>query len=597
MNYERPEANTGNTGSNPPLFMALQLSPYLIPMLGSAVASLLTAGIGVFYRKHTGARSLSVLMLAVTWWSVTNMVAIATTDLGVTHFAYKLMYPAVAIVPVVWFVFAIQYTGRIRHPTRREVGALLVVPALTALLVWTNGYHGLFWSSTDLVSSGSLLAFSSIKGPGFWLHATYSYLLVGVGTALILQMVLLSDGVHRGQAVVLSLAALLPVGGNILFLTGFTGVFDATTLGFAFSGVILMAGIFRGQILQVVPVAKEIARDEIIDSMASAVIIVDAHGQVVDFNSAAKDIIDHPSSGLTGASLDTVLPGVAEVIDLDADESPERAEISLAIDGQQRTYDTRLKQLKRGFGTITGQMITLTDVTEEREREQRIEGQRERLEVINRVLRHDIRNNMTVILGNAEILLDAKQCESHARRIKRKGEDIVELSEKARKLEDLARGNYGEKRDIDIADLTNQIVMDIEQEYPDAEIKLDRPGGAEAYVSSMIDSAIRNVVENAVEHNDQSTPQVSVTVTQSTSESEDITIEVADNGSGLPDQEREVIETGTETALKHSLGLGLWLAKWVVTHSGGEISFSENSPQGTVLTIRLPSATSGTDTV
>lgn len=577
--------------------MALQLSSYLLPLLGSAVATLLTAGIGVYYREYTGARSLSVLMLAVTWWSVTYMIGLGTTDLTLKFLAYKLMYPAIGIIPVAWVVFAIQYTGRVRLPTRREFGGLLIIPALTVLLMWTNEYHGLIWSSSDLVSYEGLVVLANTKGPGFWVFTAYMYVLIAFGTGLILQTALLSDGVYRDQTVALSLAVLLPWAGNILYLIGVSGAFDPTNLGFALSGIILMGGIFRRQLLQLVPVAQEIARNEVIDSMAEAVIVVDDHGQVVDFNPAAKTFFEHSSMDVNGQSLDDFLPAVAGICDSASVGSPERTEISLSVDGAERTFDTRVRPLQRGHGTITGHLITLNDMTERKVREQRIEQQRQRLEVVNRVLRHDVRNDMNVVLGHAEMLIDTQQTETHARQIIRKGEDIVELSEKARKLEDIAGENTTEKSVIDVADLVEQTVADLKQIYPDAEFQLERPNRADAYVCDIINSAIRNVVKNAIEHNDKSIPQVEVTVNRNASETEDITIEVADNGPGLPDREQEVIETGTETALKHSTGMGLWLAYWIVTQSGGRITFSENRPRGSLIKIRLPSAEEGTDPV
>ncbi|MFB6197061.1 MAG: histidine kinase N-terminal 7TM domain-containing protein, partial [Halobacteriaceae archaeon] len=104
--------------------MALQLSSYLLMLLGAVISSLLTAAVGFYYRDYTGARSLAVLMLAISWWSLTYMMALATTDPALKLLAYKFMYPAIAIVPVAWVFFAIKYTGRLRRPTRAELGGL-----------------------------------------------------------------------------------------------------------------------------------------------------------------------------------------------------------------------------------------------------------------------------------------------------------------------------------------------------------------------------------------------------------------------------------------------------------------------------------------
>ena len=323
--------------------------------------------------------------------------------------------------------------------------------------------------------------------------------------------------------------------------------------------------------------------------MQEAVIVVDERDVVIDLNPQARAIIGTSGAAWIGQPLGDVLPGLMGLHDSQTDDSPDRAEITVPVDGEKRAYEVRQTPLYRGYGTVIGQLITLTDVTERKQREQRIERQRQRLEVVNRVLRHDIRNDMQVILGTTENLLKSQQTQPQLKRIKRKGEDIVTLSEKARDLERFVGDGEVETTTVDLSAVVADLIADLERTYPDAEFRVERPDRAAVSAVALIDSALRNVLENAVEHNDQSVPEVSATVTGSTADGE-VTVAVADNGPGLPDREQEVIETGTETTLKHSNGLGLWIAYWTITTSGGTITFAENTPRGSVITIRLPSA-------
>jgi sensor histidine kinase regulating citrate/malate metabolism len=63
---------------------------------------------------------------------------------------------------------------------------------------------------------------------------------------------------------------------------------------------------------------------------------------------------------------------------------------------------------------------------------------------------------------------------------------------------------------------------------------------------------------------------------------------VADDGPGIPELEQHVIESGTETPLNHSLGVGLWVMEWVATTLGGELTIADNEPRGSVVTFQLP---------
>ena len=99
--------------------------------------------------------------------------------------------------------------------------------------------------------------------------------------------------------------------------------------------------------------------------------------------------------------------------------------------------------------------------------------------------------------------------------------------------------------------------------------------------------AIDHVLRNAVEHNDTDTPRIEVTTRPPGGESSDLYLTVADNGLGIPAQQREVLVEGEETPLKHGNGIGLWLVNWIITRSGGRIAFDENDPRGSRVTLAL----------
>ncbi|WP_459987600.1 ATP-binding protein, partial [Natrinema sp. JCM 9743] len=71
----------------------------------------------------------------------------------------------------------------------------------------------------------------------------------------------------------------------------------------------------------------------------------------------------------------------------------------------------------------------------------------------------------------------------------------------------------------------------------------------------------------------------------------ELTLTVADDGPGIPPEERELLEGDREiTQLRHASGLGLWLVNWVVTQAGGRLTFHDNEPRGTVVTLAIPRA-------
>lgn len=104
---------------------------------------------------------------------------------------------------------------------------------------------------------------------------------------------------------------------------------------------------------------------------------------------------------------------------------------------------------------------------------------------------------------------------------------------------------------------------------------------------ALFEIALDEAVENAIRHVDQSPPKVTIRMQQDMDNNQ-VRISVADNGAGIPEHEREVIESGTETPLNHGLGIGFWLMEWVTTILGGNLFISDNEPRGSVVTFQLP---------
>ncbi|MFB6173165.1 MAG: sensor histidine kinase [Halobacteriales archaeon] len=219
-------------------------------------------------------------------------------------------------------------------------------------------------------------------------------------------------------------------------------------------------------------------------------------------------------------------------------------------------------------------------------REGELEQHRERLTVLNRVLRHDIRNQINVILAAVSDLPE-EDAPPPLERIEARSRKILEISENARRIESIARRNRAPTETEDAVAIVERTAERTRSRFPDAEIRTDVPGEARVTSNGHFESAVRNVLENAVEHNDADDPDVEVTVAKG---GDEVRVRVADNGPGIPEQERVVFERRTETELSHSSGLGLWLVHWIVEDSDGTVRVEDREPRGTVVTLCLPRA-------
>jgi signal transduction histidine kinase len=226
----------------------------------------------------------------------------------------------------------------------------------------------------------------------------------------------------------------------------------------------------------------------------------------------------------------------------------------------------------------------LADSLEERER--MLFEREKQLSVLNRVLRHNLRNDMTIILNYATIVTEGAESDKvaeAARHIRDRGRHLLGLGDTARQVSE-AIGSVDQPVELDLAEQVTATVAELREEYADAEIAVDVPDSAPVVVIPAFELAVEEVIDNGLKHNDAADPRLEISVTRSDGA---MKLQVADNGPGIPEGEWAVFE-GEEEPLEHGSGLGLWLIYWLVRKSDGSLSVRDNDPRGTVVTIVVP---------
>lgn len=210
----------------------------------------------------------------------------------------------------------------------------------------------------------------------------------------------------------------------------------------------------------------------------------------------------------------------------------------------------------------------------------------EQLSVLNRVLRHDIRNEANVIQGRSESIEDTEIADDVAI-IQDKADNLVALGEHARLIERLLHSEF-EQDQMDFSHVLETELAKLERNGTSVTIETSSPDDMRVRAHPMIDAAVRNILDNAVRHNDSDDPRIEVCCHPETAEGRRyLVVRIADNGPGIPEREIEVLERGYETPLEHTSGLGLWLINWLISESDGEIWFEANEPRGSVVCLRL----------
>lgn len=227
------------------------------------------------------------------------------------------------------------------------------------------------------------------------------------------------------------------------------------------------------------------------------------------------------------------------------------------------------------------------DITGRKEYERLLEDQNEQLEVFNRIIRHDLRNQMNVIEGYASVLEDRLDDDaSVARRIRTTAEDLRSISEEIRAVNRVIVDRESHEP-VDLTDAIEEALETVRAECDDFECHTSLPERLWVNGADELRIALENVLENAVEHNDATRPRIDLTVDEGP-DGETVELRIEDNGPGISDLERELVTGRRErTQLQHTSGIGIWVTNWIVSSVGGELDIETGDDGGTVVTIQL----------
>ncbi len=248
--------------------------------------------------------------------------------------------------------------------------------------------------------------------------------------------------------------------------------------------------------------------------------------------------------------------------------------------GQHKPVEVRFSLMQTEDGEYDGLAGVARDIRARRHREQK-------LDVLSRVLRHNVRNKLNLIFGHASILKESEdeQYRRAAEQIEDAASELMSLSEKARTAQTEVGFNPSEDYQTDLVELTEHLAVKFRREYPDARIKTNLPEEVVADVPESYRIAVSELVENAIEHNPESDPLVRIRVT---TENGTIRTVVEDECPPIRESDIEAINQGKETPLVHSVGIGLWLANWVSDTVGGNLELGRRGDdEGNQATIIL----------
>jgi two-component system cell cycle sensor histidine kinase/response regulator CckA len=363
--------------------MAWQWTPYTVLLVAAAVISAVSALYVWLRRLVPGNQAALLVALANAAWMLGYALELGSVDLVAKVSWNKAQYLGVVIVPGAWLTFTLQYTGREKWLTRRNLVMLTIEPIITLMLVFTNEAHGLIWGPTTLDTDGPVPVLAHSHRVGYWIHGAYTYALLLISVFLLAQMLVRSRSLYQRQAGLLLFATLLPCLGSVVMVSGLSPLphLDLTPLAFTASSLILTWSLFRVRVGDIVPVARGI----VVESMSDSVIVLDAQDRIVDLNPVARRMIGRAASETIGHSMEQVWPDWPGLIERSDERNGTSEEVVLSKGDVQRTYDVRTSPIFDWRGHLASRVIVLRDVTERKQAREALQQYAERLRTLQMI--------------------------------------------------------------------------------------------------------------------------------------------------------------------------------------------------------------------
>lgn len=552
-------------------------------------------------RQLPVAKYCSLVMLTASFYSFGYAFEYISGGLDSIKFWLKIEYIGIPFISTFWFILVIHYTGHQAALSKRVMLLLFAIPAVTFVAHYTNDLHHFFYSDIRIDPNSVRVKAILDKGPWYWVHISYNYLQAAVGMVLFGMMYLKTMPVVRKQIMFLMLGTAAPWLSNVVYLFGLPNIeMDMTPLGFTLSGLFYLWGIYRFNMLRLVPVGLQ----TVFQTMEDGVIILDYDHNIINVNRAAREIFD-ASRSLNGLVF-TVFTNYPELSAMIEDPGHLGGRITITKNEESRNYNVKISSLYDKGQTVLGKMLIFHDITEVITYQEKLLSNAEQLaefsafkDKLFTVVAHDIRDPLAMLVSATELLEEELEGDG-GKDLKMYREVIGQVRNTYLLVEHLLewfRSQRGKMvfnpRAWNLASSAEQAVYAAKTRSGQKDIEIISDIDHEITVfadKEMLDLVFRNLLSNAVKFTGKG-GSIRIGAIE---EGEWVIVSVEDSGVGVDEKIGKSLfhevqqdhSYGTEG--ETGSGLGLYLSEKFVSIHGGRIWFQSIRGQGSTFFFTLP---------
>ncbi len=516
------------------------------------------------------------------------------------------------------FLFAAMIFANTKITFKKRYILLFCIPIISLLVLWTNDIHHLFYINYSIFAS------KTTYGPFLYIYNAYTLLLLAISIIYLLQYSIKNSGIFSKQAIMVIIAAIIPISINVLSIfkiLEFT--IYITPISFAITIILLTFAIFKFKFLNIVPIALQ----KIVDKISDGYLVLNEENLVTDFN----------RSLLTTFNIKSIDIRNKNIFELIEEYQINKETIKMALENVKKsdtteTFEKKIDKIKKYFTIeinairqkeqFLGTLILLKDITQHKEdmiiikRNQDMLVEKERLSTLGQMIggiAHNLKTPIMSISGATEALSDLIQeynlsidnpqvnSEDHHGIAKDMSLWIEKIKNYLEYMSDVITAvkgqavNFSEEQDgtFTVSELVKYVTILMKHElnsaivYLNTEINCDEKLELQGNLNSLV-QVIDNMISNAIQaYNGEPKKTIDMIINK---EKNKIIISIKDYGPGLPEEVKEkLFKEMVTTKGKNGTGLGLYMSySNIKAHFQGDISVETEKGKGTTFNIILP---------
>ncbi len=324
----------------------------------------------IFFRSGHAVRTFAIMMAVVSFWALAYATELSSSTLKNMLFWVKIEYLGVALIPSLWLLFCIQFTGRERNLTNTGKLLVFLFPIITLIMVWTNEYHHLHYENTVVDTSGPFPLLAIEVGPWYIFHFIMFYIYLIIGMVLLILSYRKATKIFKRQLALIMFSATFPWLVNIIYMYGWRPLehLDLTPYAFLGTCIFISLGLVRFKLFDVLPYARE----QIMEVMSAGVLILDNEFNILDLNPSMRKMLEPFEKNPLGKSIFTLLAPFPEILEVISNKQEAIRNITLEAYSQKIHLEVSIKPLHDQKSQFFGTLLIHRNITKQKEFEEKL---------------------------------------------------------------------------------------------------------------------------------------------------------------------------------------------------------------------------------